>query len=69
MNVHMVNDRHIQSGRNIIITNNSESGACINRRDLCTVVAPTLIEDVTNAVEYAEDNGWKEEKDAEKLKG
>jgi hypothetical protein len=48
------------------MTNNL--GACINRKDLCTVVTPTLIEDAISAVEYAWDNGWKEKEDAEKLK-
>lgn len=37
------------------------------RKDLCNVITSTLIEDIINAIDYAEDNGWREE-EAEKLK-
>lgn len=38
------------------------------RKDLCSIITPILIEDIINAIDYAEDNGWKEKEDAEKLK-
>lgn len=47
------------------MTNSSD---VIRRKDLCDIVTPTFIEDMISAMEYAEDNGWKEKEDSEKLK-
>jgi hypothetical protein len=40
----------------------------IKRKDLCSVITSTLIEDIISAIDYAEDDGWREEEDAKKLK-
>lgn len=44
--------------------NNSE---IINKKNLCDVVTPELITDLVNTVWYAEDNGWRDRKDAEEM--
>jgi hypothetical protein len=49
----------------LTMTNNQEM---IYKKDLCKIVTPTFVEDVISAVDYAEDNGWHEKEEADKLK-
>jgi len=50
------------------MANNSKSKTdTIDKKDLCNVVTPELITDLVSAIWYAEDNGWSEKEDVEKL--
>lgn len=46
------------------MANNLES---INKKDLCKIVTPKLVNDIVDGLWWAEDNGWTEIENVEKL--